>query len=154
MSASRRCARLPAHATITHHRPLLSAGSFAHLPLAHVASSCPCRLPLLGQVSCAISSAAPPSVNLLKKLGRGGKDRSAGIILRDRNMVSPRKTPNPGPPLLAGHHRPPWNGPAAGWRTGRNPRAGEAQRRHFLTKSEIRPRRGSNPGPGNATRKP
>jgi hypothetical protein len=35
-----------------------------------------------------------------------------------------------------------------------NPRAGEAQRGHFLTRPEIYPTRGSNPGPRAATREP
>ena len=38
-----------------------------------------------------------------KKLGRGGKDRPPGIILRrDPNMVPTKKTPEPWPPSLTG----------------------------------------------------
>ena len=38
-----------------------------------------------------------------KKLGRGGKDRPPGIILRrDRNMVPAEKIPEPWPPITSG----------------------------------------------------
>jgi hypothetical protein len=67
-----------------------------------------------------------------KKLGRWGKDRPPGIILRrDRNMVRAKKNPETCPPppphtSLAGRHRPLYTGPAGGWRAGRNPGVGGA----------------------------
>jgi hypothetical protein len=51
--------------------------------------------------------------NHKKKIGRGGKDRPPGIILRDQN-TQPRKSPNLGPPSLAGRHRPLCNSLAEG----------------------------------------
>jgi hypothetical protein len=42
-----------------------------------------------------------------KKLGRGGKDRPPGIILRrDRNMVPAEKIPEPWPPITSGSSPP------------------------------------------------
>jgi hypothetical protein len=69
-------------------------------------------------------------------------------------MVPAEKIPEPWPPSLADRHHPLCNGPAGGWRAGRNPEAGGAQRGDFLTKAEIRPREVWNPEPGGATRKP
>jgi hypothetical protein len=41
--------------------------------------------------------------HIKKKLGRGGKDRPPGIILRrDRNMVPAEKIPEPWPPITSG----------------------------------------------------
>jgi hypothetical protein len=81
-----------------------------------------------------------------KKLGRGGEDRPPGIILRrDRNMVPAKKIPEPSPPpppTLAGRHRPLCNGPTGGWRAGRNPGAGGAQRRDFFNQARNSPPRG------------
>jgi hypothetical protein len=58
-----------------------------------------------------------PVVGGEKKLGRGRKDRSPGIILiRDRNMVLTEKISEPWPSLLAGRHHPLYNNPAKGWR--------------------------------------
>jgi hypothetical protein len=37
-------------------------------------------------------------IHLENKLGRGGKDRPPGIILRDRNRVPAEKIPEPWPP--------------------------------------------------------
>jgi hypothetical protein len=54
-------------------------------------------------------------------------------------MAPPEKSPNTGPPSLAGCHRPLCNGPAGGWRARRNPGAGRSQRGDFLIEPEIRP---------------
>jgi hypothetical protein len=69
-------------------------------------------------------------------------------------MVPAEKIPEPWPPSLASRHRPLYNGPAEGWRAGRNPGVVGHSEGIFLTKPKIRPRGGSNPGPGGATRKP
>jgi hypothetical protein len=50
-------------------------------------------------------------------------------------MVPSEKIPNPSPPSLAGHHCPLCNSPAGGWRAGRNPRAGGAQRGDFFNQA-------------------
>jgi hypothetical protein len=68
-----------------------------------------------------------------KKLGQEGKDLPPSIILiRDQNIVPAEKIPEPFPPSLAGRYRPLCNGSAGGWRTGRNPGVGGAQRGDFL----------------------
>jgi hypothetical protein len=90
-----------------------------------------------------------------KKLGREGKDLPPNIILiRDQNIVLAEKIPEPCSPSLAGRYRPLCNGPAGGWRIGRNPGVDGAQRGDFLTKPKIRARGGSNQKPRVATRKP
>jgi hypothetical protein len=61
-------------------------------------------------------------------LGQERKDRPSGIILRRaRNMVLTEKIFETCPPSLADRHRPLCNGPAGGWRAGRNPGADSAQ---------------------------
>jgi hypothetical protein len=72
-------------------------------------------------------------------------------------MVLAKKISEPwpaGPPSLAGHHRPLYNGTAGGWRAGRNQERARHSEGIFLTKPEIHHREGSNPGPGGTTRKP
>jgi hypothetical protein len=55
-------------------------------------------------------------------------------------MVSTeKKSPNPGSPSLAGHHRPLCNGPAGGWRAGRNQERAGHNEGIFLTMHEIGP---------------
>ena len=71
----------------------------------------------------------------VSKLGGGEKDRPSNIILRrDQNIVSAEKIREPWPPSLANCHRPLCNGPAGGWRAGRNSRAGRHIEGIFLTK--------------------
>jgi hypothetical protein len=84
-----------------------------------------------------------------------GRERppSRYYIKKTETWSRPRKSPNPGPLSLAGRHCP-LNGPARGWRAGRNQERARHKERIFLTKPEIRPSRGSNPGPEGATRKP
>jgi hypothetical protein len=60
-------------------------------------------------------------------------------------MVPAEKILEPWPPSLAGRHRPLCNGPAGGWRAGRNPRAGGAQRGDFFNQARNSPPRGIEP---------
>jgi hypothetical protein len=70
-------------------------------------------------------------------------------------MIPAEKIPEPWPSSLAGRHHPLYNGPAGGWRTGRNLGASGAQRGDFfLNQARNSPLMGSNPGHGGATRKP
>jgi hypothetical protein len=66
----------------------------------------------------------------LEKFG-GGQDRGETTLPvlcyeETETWSRPRKSPNPGPPSLAGRHRPLCNDLAGGWRAGCNPRAGGA----------------------------
>jgi hypothetical protein len=61
-------------------------------------------------------------------------------------MAPTEKTLEPWPPALAGCHRPLCNGPTGGWRTGRNPGAGKAQRGDFFNQARNSPPRGIEPG--------
>jgi hypothetical protein len=67
------------------------------------------------------------------------------ILRRDQNMVPAEKIPEPWPPSLAGRHRPLCNGPAGGWRAGRNSGAGRAQRGDFFNQAKKSPPRGIKP---------
>ena len=68
---------------------------------------------------------------------RPGKERplSRYYIKKRLKHGSSRKNPRTLPPSLAGRHRPLCNGPAGGWRAGRNPGAGEAQQADFFNQA-------------------
>jgi hypothetical protein len=61
-------------------------------------------------------------------------------------MVSAVKSPNLGPPSLAGRYRPLCKGLAGGWRAGRNLGAGGAQRGDFFNQARNSPPRRIEPG--------
>jgi hypothetical protein len=67
-------------------------------------------------------------------------------------MVPTDKNPRTLTPITS--RRPLCNGPAGGWRTGRNPRAGGAQQCDIFNQVRNLPPRGSNLRPEGATRKP
>jgi hypothetical protein len=69
-------------------------------------------------------------------------------------MVPAEKIPNPSPPSLAGRHCPLCNSQPEGGEQDVTREQAEHNEEIFLTKPEIRPRGGSNPVPGGATRKP
>jgi hypothetical protein len=86
---------------------------------------------------------------LKNSVGEGNWERPPSryyIKKRPKHGLGRENPPNPSPPSLAGRHRPLCNGPAGGWRAGRNPEAGGAQRGDFFNQAQNSPPMEIEPG--------